>query len=98
MFRPMILALMISISPLQDGDARSALSNGMLYLNGEGVARDHHRALVWFYIAEALDHKLARPYVGLVAPFISAKQRDHARIQANHCLLGKGSRCNLLLQ
>jgi hypothetical protein len=98
MICPMILAVMISVSPLQEGDARSALSNGMRYLNGEGVARDHHRALVWFYIAETLDNELARPYVGLVAPFMAAKQRDQARIQASRCVSGKRIRCNLLLQ
>ena len=98
MIRSMILALMISVSPLQDGDAQSALSNGMRYLHGDGVERDHHRALVWFYIAGALDQNLARPYIGLVEPYITAEQKGRARLLANRCLSGDRIRCNLLMQ
>jgi TPR repeat protein len=98
MIRSMILALMISVSPLQDGDAQYALNNGMRHLNGDGVERDHHRALAWFYIAGALDHNLARPYIGLVEPYITPEQRGHARAQANRCIFGDRIRCNFLMQ
>ena len=97
MIRSMILALMISVSPLPDGDAQSALSNGMRYLNGDGVERDHQRALVWFYIAGAQDHKLARPYIGLVEPYITPGQRGHARALANRCIFGDRIRYKLLM-
>ena len=98
MIRGMILALMISVSPLQNGNAQYALSNGMRYLNGDGVERDHHRALVWFYIAGALDQNLARPYIGLVEPYITPGQRGRVRAQANRCIFGDRIRCNLLMQ
>ncbi len=92
------LALMISVSPLPEGDAQYALTNGMRYLNGEGVERDHHRALAWFYIAGALDQNLARPYIGLVEPYITAIQKERARLQAKRCLLGDRIHCTLLMQ
>jgi len=98
MVRSMILALMISVSPLQEGNAQHALNNGMRYLNGEGVERDHHRALAWFYVAGALDHKLARPYIGLLEPYITAVQKDRAKRQANRCLLDDRILCTLLMQ
>jgi hypothetical protein len=76
MIRSMILALMISVSPLQEGNnAQYALNNGMRYLNGEGVKRDHQRALVWFYIAGALDQNLQGPTSGWSNPTLPQSRR-----------------------
>lgn len=97
MLRAMILAITIGVAPVPAADFETAVSNGLRYLQGLGVPRDHVRALMWFYIARSRN-AAAGSYVRLVEPYLSPAQTGHARDMADRCLARAKIQCDLIAE
>lgn len=87
----------LSGTPAASGEAASQLALGLRYIYGNGVERDHGRALMWFYVAASSSPEAARNYIGLMEPHMSPRQISNAHELADYCIdSGFGEHeCNL---
>lgn len=90
MIHSMSLALMISVSPLQEGNAQYALNNGMRYLNGESVERDHHRALPGSILPARWIKILQGPISGWSSPTLPQSRKTVRGSMPNAAFLATG--------
>jgi TPR repeat protein len=72
--------------PLARSDSKAKLEMGLRYIYSIGVERDHVRALMWFYMADAGDPNAARPYVMLLEPRMTKNQVANAHELADYAL------------
>ena len=86
MIRTVILALILWLTAAATGHAQAQIELGILYLYGNGVPRDHGRALMWFYVAASRHPEAARKYVRLIEPLMTPRQIGQARELADHCI------------
>lgn len=94
MLKSLAFAMIITFLPPLDNGFELAVKNGLRHLQGIGVAKDHPRALAWFYLAHSIDSS-ADPYIGMVEPYLSAEQIARARRIAKCCLTFKIEYCDL---
>ena len=96
----MMTALVFAMSvvfapPPPDTRFETAVNNGLRYLQGIGVAKDHPRALAWFYVARDIDPSV-NAYIRMVEPYLSDEQFTRARRIADACAAVRIDHCDLL--
>ena len=95
MLKAAAFAMAMTIAPLPDTSFEMAVKNGLHYLQGIGVERDHPRALAWFYIARTRNTAV-NVYIRMVEPYLSPVQIARAHAIADRCLAAKLTHCELL--
>jgi hypothetical protein len=94
MMKALALAVSVVFAPPPDTTIETAVKNGLRYLQGIGVAKDHPRALAWFYVARSIDPSVGS-YIGMVEPYLSDEQLARARAIADACLKVRIEYCEL---
>jgi len=95
MLRVLALTITIGVAPVPAADFETAVGNGLRYLQGLGVPRDHPRALMWFYVARSRN-AAADAYIGMVEPYLSPAQTGRAREMADRCVARPMIQCDVI--
>jgi TPR repeat protein len=82
----------------EQGHAKAQLNLGVMYGNGQGVAKDYALAYMWAYVADANDtsgevHKLAAQIQAYLAKQMEPGQLSMARELARKCIANQYKGC-----
>jgi len=81
------------LSAAEQGNAAAQSNLGVLYLEGQGVARDYTRAHMWFHIAAVSGHKPSERGRDLAASKMTAQQIEQAQRMARECRRSNFTKC-----
>jgi len=87
----------IAKTMLQRGSELPAFDHverGLMYLYGNGVERNHVRALMWFTLAAAEDQPSAGKYCDFMAANMTPLQISHAQALAEICRNSAYTECD----
>ncbi len=81
-------------SAAQQGNARAQSNLGVLYFEGQGVARDYTRAHMWFNIAAVRGNKDSVKGRDLTSRQMTAQQIEQAQRMARECMSSNYAKCD----